>query len=512
MTIKIYRRLLIGLSFSAALISCAFDDSAIADELIPGITIGELSENGFTVVSFEGNRLEVTANVTTTYPENELTYNWYLIDVAQEGVYHGTDTDYHFDRQQIGTGRTLSYEVNLSPGEYTLVLEVTAANGYTVTKTATLNAVTNFTQGFYILKETDEGKTELDLLNNSDGEFMQNLLTNVHGSPLPAAPQNLSTAYAHCYIDTERNEPASANLVTVTTQDGRIWAMRTSDLKPVLDNDNLLFTEMGAEEQPYRIVSGYFGNYLISDQGIRYQWNATMTSKGSGKYGITSEIAATPHICYDNSSGNLFFWDDQSHSIATCDYNGTASFVEDEHYKVTGLARMTCSAVGYNAATGYIVFVLSTLDGSQKQLVLLTSGFGAGASVESMRALRVNKLNSASTFSVAYYSAALLYGVVDNKIYGLDLNSYTEQEITAHGIGDDEQIVYISNQCEASGLFDYFVIGTKKGSNYTLRFYQLLGGQPDGDPVYTLHGTGTPRAIHYIDNATQHFGVAPLQD
>ena len=325
MTTKRYRKQLIGLSyiiwlfaFSIALVSCASDDSNVADVLIPDITIEALTADGeqLTVVSYEHNRLTLSPAVTTGYAESELSYDWYLIDLAAENVYQpATDTDYHFDRQHIASGRQLDYEVNLPPGQYTLVFEVKAANGYTASQTATLNAVTNFTQGFYILKETADGQTDLDLYNPANGTFMENVVTAVHGQPFSGKPQNLSVATGHSYIDTETNEMTSATLVTVTTQDGHIYAMRSSDLNVVHDRQTLLFVPMEADEQPYRIVSGSWGNYFVSSKGIRFQYTSSMSLSTSGKYGLESVMKASPYVCYDEGSSNIFFWDAESHSI-----------------------------------------------------------------------------------------------------------------------------------------------------------------------------------------------------
>lgn len=494
--------------------SCYNDDSTVADKLVSDISISGIAEEGYTVVSLVGNRLNVSPTVTSGYNANELSYEWYLIDQAAESVYHPeTDTDYHFDREHIASGLTLDYEVNLSPGQYTLVFEVQAPNGYTVSQTATLNAVTSFSQGFYILKATPDGKTELDLFNPTDGTFLENVLTLVHGAPFDGAPQNLSTAVSHCYIDTETNEANSGNLVTVTTQDGQIRAMRTSDLRVVLDRQNILFTSIDEDEKPYRIVSGFWGNYLVTSNGLRFQYNATTSLSNSGKYGLESTMAASPYVVYEEGSTNVFFWDAESHSVGVCDYNGTTTLVEDERYKLSGLVRMECVAAGFNQATSYVVFVLSSLDGLQRQLVLLSAGFGGGTEVETMRALRVNKINDAHLWTVCYSSAALLYGVVGNNIYAMDLTTFAEQEITPKGIGDDERIVYISNQSAgAYGGYDYLVVGTLKDDKYTLRFYNLLGGQPDGEAVYTLQGIGTPRALHFTEQQANSFNVIPFQD
>jgi len=503
-------------TFLPLFVSCYSDDSTTADVLVPAITISPLGTDGsFTVVSFQGNRLQVSPTITTDYPESELTCDWYLINKAAEPLTSYNDGDpVTFDREHIASGRSLDYEVSLTPGEYTLVFEVQAKNGYTVSQTATLNAVTDFSQGFYILKETPDGQTELDLLNTTYGSFMTDVLTTIHGAPFAGVPVCLSAATKHSYIDTETNETASANLVSVATADGQFYAMRTSDLRIVFDRNNLLYTDMADDEQPYRIVSGMWGNYLVSSLGLRFQYSTSMSSlAGSGKYGLESQVGASPYVAYDENSSNIFFWDARSHSVCICDYNGTTTIAQDDLYKLSGLSRMNCVAAGYCGATGYIVFVLSSLDGSQRQLLLLSTDFTGSMEVKEMRALRTNKVNAARCFTVSCQSAALLYGVVDNQIYALDLTAFTEQKVTPHGIADDEQIVYISNQYGSYiADHDYLVVGTQQGVGYTLRFYNQLGGLPDGDPVYTLHGTGTPRAIHYTVQQSQGFGTIPLQD
>ena len=511
-----------------ALTACNSDDSTIADELVSDIVIGDLVQGStINVISYQGNLIQANPQVTTTYAESELTYEWYLVDNAAQPLQVWKEGDpITFDREHIASGRSLSYEVNLSPGSYTLIFEVSADNGYTAAKTATINAVTDYSQGFYILKETADGKTELDLLNTTgytdldegrtaENVFIENVLTKMHGSPFPAQPQCLSTAINHCYIDTVTNTPQSANLVTVSTTDGQIYAMRNSDLRIVLTRDNLLFTDMQPDETPYRIVSGMWGCYLITNKGIRFQYDTAMGGQqGSGRYALESSMGASRWVVYDDASSGLFFWDEESHSIGVSDYNGTTTVAQDDHYKLSGLSRMNCVAAGFCGATQQVVFVLSSLDGSQRQIVQIASGFSGSLEVQAMRALRGNKVNTAHLFTVSCASAAFLYGVVENAIYGLDLTNYTEQEIKPKGMADDEEIIYISNQYGGMGNpYDYLVVGTRRGTDgYTLRFYKLLGGLPDGEPVYTLQGTGTPKAIHFTGQGQSGFFNIPLQD
>ena len=126
--------------------SCYSDDSTIATELIPDIAISGLSEEGYSIISYADNYLDITADVNTNYPESELSYRWYLIDKMAE--YAVGDEEHPYQWEAIGEGRTLHYNVRLAPGEYEVVLEVKAANDYTVYRKAKLNVTTPFSEGF----------------------------------------------------------------------------------------------------------------------------------------------------------------------------------------------------------------------------------------------------------------------------------------------------------------------------------------------------------------------------
>ncbi len=499
----------------AALGSCYDDDSSVADELISDITIRDFDADSYTVTSYIGDSLNLTADVVSGYADDQLTYNWYLIDLTAEQTYR-SDDDEQYEREHIATGRELKYAVNLYPGDYTVVLEVNADNGYLVSKTVTLHAVTNFSEGYYILKATNDGNTDLDMFNPETDFFMENVLASVHGSAMHGLPQCLSTTTSHGYIDSETNTMSSSDIVTVTTQEGELAGMRTSDLKTILDRSNILFDSFADDELPYRIVQCSWCNILMTNKGLRSQYQASMSLSTSGKYGITNGVGASPYVAYDETSSNLFFWDAQTHSICTCDYNGTVSIGSDDKYRISNLANMDCMHVGYCGANSSIVFVLNYKANNTKQLVRITSSFASGFEVQAMLPMTGRRINSAVRFTTSTNSAAFVYGLLeDGSIWAFDMETNTEQQITPQGIGDDETIDYISDQmigsCQYGGI-NYFVVGTYKGEDYTLRFYKLLGGLLDGEPVYTLNGKGRVKAIHYTGGNESSFIQSPLQD
>lgn len=86
--------------------------------------------------------------------------------------------------------------MELKIGSYTVVCEVThKASGYFTTATFNLNVTSDFSQGFYVLKETADGNTELDFYNHLKKTTNNDLLAKVLEAPLAGEPRNLSTVF-----------------------------------------------------------------------------------------------------------------------------------------------------------------------------------------------------------------------------------------------------------------------------------------------------------------------------
>ena len=105
------------------LVSCYDDDSSLGTKNIGDITIGTLEDAS--IISYSGNKLIREPEIETTYPDDQLTYAWYI---------YKEDQDKGFRTNKIDSVKNLSYEVNLPAGSYTIIFEATAtANGYAAT-------------------------------------------------------------------------------------------------------------------------------------------------------------------------------------------------------------------------------------------------------------------------------------------------------------------------------------------------------------------------------------------
>lgn len=476
---------------SLLLASCTEDNSTLAHIDVSDIELAPFSEDGYTIISYQGNVLNLSADVKSGYSDAQLSYAWYLIDDAKSSS-ASTGAE-QYARELISEGKILSYEVNLPPATYTIVCEVVADNGYAVTQTAKLYTTTEFTTGFYILNETADGNTEVDLYNPNNGKLIDDVLTRVCGEPMTGKPRTISVSFDHAYIDTEDNVSTSSNMLSISTESNDFRVFTTTDMGTVFDRSSLLFDAMEADEHPYLIVNGYFALYYLSNKGIRTQYVA-MWGGGSGKYGIPVGGAASPYAVYSMSTMGLLYWDEVSHSIMSSDFNGGYAAFYNPALPTSNLTDYDCIACGTSETNAYSYFLLENKATNERKLYLFPYG-----DIGEIRTLPADSHLAQSTkFSTSVTSAAYIYGLHDGKIYTYSIEDALEGELSPKGIAADETITYVSDQT-FDRYFTYLVIGTQKGNSYTLYFYDVLGGKPDGEPVFKVQGTGLLKSVRYTE-------------
>ena len=269
---------------AAGMTACFEDDSTLGSDFIPDITIAELRDTA--IVSYAGNVLEITPQVTSEYDESELSYAWYIYNESNGTTTGGSEVD-GFGTEKIVDAKTLSYELNIPSGLYGIVFEVTEArNGYARRAFMSLSVSTAFSQGFYILKETADGRSDLDLAFN--GNFSEDILTNRIGAPLDGAPVNLSILYGQGYIDGKTQEMAYTKGLNVFTEED-YRAFRTEDFYQIQDLSTVFYSGEPQEgEVLYGAYQGMMYNFYFSNKGY-YGVNACGGMFGyenSGKIGF----------------------------------------------------------------------------------------------------------------------------------------------------------------------------------------------------------------------------------
>ena len=470
------------------LVSCYDDDSSLGTKDVGDITIGPLEDAS--IISYSGNKLIREPEIETTYPDDQLTYAWYI---------YKEDQDKGFRTNKIDSVKNLSYEVNLPAGSYTIIFEATATTtGYAVTAEMKLAVSTTFSQGFYILKETEDGNTELDVYTQNG--LVSDLFATTQGEVLPGSPRNLSVGYSQAFIDTEENKMVNANTVCITTEQNKVVCLRTVDMLKAFDNSNLLFEEMDADEEPYCMVRSLASIFYFSNKGIRF---SSASSENSGKMGFPLDNGGSKHVqIVDGGFGGHVYWNNTKHRVMTVDYNCVAAS-EIEYNTEINQDNLECLSSGLNYVGGAetIYFLCQDKVSGTRYLYLLSGG----------AILEIRPLNSALHLAQGDIIAGngltgtFIYSVHNNKLYAYNFDAETEIEIPVTGLPTGETISYVFNLYwnmgpfgDTSLNFDHIVIGTQKENTYTVYLYNIRGGQPYGTPIDQFSGEGKLKSVRYV--------------
>ena len=193
--------------------SCFDDDSTAWENPVTRITIDGI-ESAYEKTAYVNDRLQIHPVVETGPSDDKIQYKWILINEKTGTTTAQGDT---IQPIEIGTTKDLDYEVNVAPGKYQIRLSVTdTITGNAALAYAMLTVQTNFSKGFYILKETADGNTELDELDFT-WNLAENLLTKIDGQPMPGKPANLCQMYDQNYINQDNDEVEATNGLIISS-------------------------------------------------------------------------------------------------------------------------------------------------------------------------------------------------------------------------------------------------------------------------------------------------------
>lgn len=481
--------------------SCIEDDSSLGGDLDTITITGMDEEDAISVVSYTGVNLGdlVKPEITSTYPEEQLTYAWFLFDQnASEDTYQN---------YQISSERVLDYEVNLKSGTYALVFEVTSqTDGYVELARTSVQTSTPYSRGFYILKETTGGDTELDIYNGTD--FLTDRIAFSTGSSLSGKPYNISVLYSGEYINPDENKTDVANMVHVSTEDGnRYIGFRTEDLTKAFEGASLFYSEeMGTDEYPAVFANSIFNNFYFSNTGVRvYQCGVSMgSSPTTGRMGYAVGNGASRFVQISSYTDGFIYWSNADHEIQNVDYNAIACNPVPYEGATAYPNDLECLASGYNTIISSAWFLCEQPSTGDRYLFLATY-----RSISKVIKLDPSlHLAQAEKIGGNGRTASYIYCIDDNKLYAYSLSTGGEQVVTLHGIPVSETLDFVTNQyLNFSSMlgtaynFDNLIVGTRSGNSYKLYFYgeeQMNGGMPIAEAENVVEGEGRVHAVRYV--------------
>lgn len=480
--------------------ACFDDDSTLGKDFIPDIEIGELKDTA--MVSYSGHVLEVTPEVTTRYTEEQLAYAWYIYNAAGSTT-TGEETD-GYQKEKIGESKTLRYEVNLPSGAYILVFEATAVEyGYVRTATMQMSVSTDFSKGFYILKSTEDGKTDLDLATKEG--LSEDLMTNILGAPLEGAPLNMSVVYGQCYIDDATQEMAYDKVLNLFTEkDYR--GFRTEDMAEVHNRNTIFYEPAQDDEVLYGMEQGIMSTFLFTNKGFYGG-----TPGGESWFGET--VTTGQHGFPVGSGGSRFmqqvgggyqgvaYWDEVQRTLCRTDYYATGS--TKIKYDLPGdmnPGTVNCMACGLNYVSSQETVWFLLEDASAKRCLLLLSGSRVEKVVPLDASLHIAK---AEVVAGNALSATIIYAIHDDKLWAYSWEGNNEYEIPLPGV--EGTLEYVSNQFLNVGAFgiktenfDALIVGTTQAEKYNLYIFDnMVGGAPQ-KAVKPYQGVGRVKSVRYV--------------
>ena len=453
--------------------------------------------------------LSIPVTINTEYNHDDLKYTWFIYDESKVNYIDAVPVD------TISREKDLNYLVAAEPGNYVLTLRVeNTDNQYAVYKSVSLQVTTQFSQGFYILKETADGNTDLDFCS-TNMEMGPDIFANTKGGALKGKPEILSQMMDHPYIDPATSSRTYGHAIGITTSED-LCMLRTSDLATIHTGESMFYG--GLESTPRRLARGYQSGLYFSEDGI---YVMPVGKAGSGILGVPKWAGrnvkwvaydnfhqmTSGFICFDENNGDFIFISTMSSSGSLATYKGDAA-----EYQPNGITDK-CLFMGMSyfgdrltvKNTAYAVF--EATDGTKRLYKLRHAATSAPANpIQSVKVIDGSmKMSKATAFSVCAFDAPLMYFLADGKVYYYSFQDESEKEITLPGIGADETIYYVANKYWAS-LYanyshnrDWLVVGTTTGNNdYKLYFYKISGGTPDGEPMYVMSGTGKVADVQYM--------------
>lgn len=480
---------IIATVLSGTLLNSCYKDKGNYDYFsVSDITISNVESKYVQVTELD--ILKINPKIASAYDTTQFEYIWSRYDSKRN-----LDT--------ISRSKNLSFAISGMPENYTLMFSVkNKENGLGSNVQTELEVVSPFSKGHYILKETAEGNTEIDLLREGD-DLVENVLFTTQGSPLQGKPRSMGILYENPMIDPETLARSTANCIGLITYGKQTSIFRLADMYKVNDHSTMFYGE--PDDVPYHFYTNYNNSIYLSSAGLH-----SISGPGVGKYGPPSSAATGGSEFRTLAAANIGFvyWDEIGRRILFHNYTSTPQVVASATFPTTNL-NYKCIFMGNYAGvisgrpTSVIFILFRDLTDPGKLVLYRMTGDSpfSAPTVASVTTLNsTSKMHTATHFASNERSAQIIYFVADNKPYYFDPATQTETSFSPQGLPADEEVTYISNRFDYydSSRINYFTVATFKNGTYKVYMYNMIGGLPYGAPVKRISGIGKVKETHHV--------------
>lgn len=501
------KRLLYLILALPLLTGCYEDKSSTKYDPIGSLTISGI-EDEYSVIAMI-NPLTITPTVTSTDPGDnpaQFEYRWLLYPSSSS-----SNTPPVPDTLAQGVGaKDINCDIALSPGKYTVQLRaLNPKTGYAVYKTASVTVNTAFSTGYYFLKETADGNTELDFMNPA-GDMAQDLLESLLGAPISGAPTRLGYFVDYSYMDDETGEYVYCKaLMPMGGNDLRL--LKVEDMSLIYDHTTLFYGEE-PDEKPLMCFNDLASRpTYISSKGLyasKQMPGPWYQMYGTGKFGLeiapAGGVSFSPNCIVSTGSFTTMFnfFDEKNGNLVYINYNSAIQTMSNDNgldYSPKGITN-TLLFMGTNS---WAIFQ-DKANPQTRYLYKLTLSSGRNPITAKTTIDPALNFGKAQVYgSNKSGNTGYLYAGVGDKLYRYDTafdatvypTGSPEALMSPNGIGSGEQITMITHKTNAPST--YLMIGTYKDGKYKVYMYTLSGGVPSGAAVLVASGTGKVVDVQY---------------
>lgn len=284
----------------------------------------------------------VIENVTATGKLPSQVYVGETLRIAPDITYGNEGAEafnFKWYKQSTNSLKLLSEEHELvqvmdSLGYWTIRLEVTnKQTQVTEASTMVVNVVSHNERGWYVLKETAEGNTDMDLFRinldakdpqnpsgekvASDGEKSENILAAA-GTPLTGKPVALLYSWNYQWKEEwESSFTAYSTFIPVSEND--MAAFRINNGSVMTKTDGMFYNHSDRLSNPKGGISVASQNALLNGDGM-YLMSAGMQAflpRVPGNYKLSPWLTCSQENMSTNQTSNILAFDEQSHSFVS---------------------------------------------------------------------------------------------------------------------------------------------------------------------------------------------------
>ena len=467
----------------------------------------------------------IRPDIKTDTPESDLSYLWTIFQSYASAEYTEIVVD------TISREKNLDWVVPLDAGIYNLVLRVQDdVKGLQYFQRAQLTVTTQFSRGFYVLKE-DGNNCDLDLFYLAEGtatpeDPIFNCVEGKTGRPMTGKPLSFNIVYDYSFLNDETGKFNTTRSMNVVTEDD-MWVINSLDMNVVYNHDTFFYGDV-PDEKPIAVVDNYYAVCYFSDRGHYDSYQAPQESyggvEGAGKMGVVNNpddkgLVANPHAFYlpfyaagATYYGAVFVYDEKNGRFLYVNYDGTPTLFRDtggsqDDYKPNGIPHKMLYYGGSNIAnTFYTWGVFGDKDNAAKRyLYQLKVGFGVTNNpIVGVTELGTDKKFSRAThYAVNETSALVMYFVCDNQLYMYNTVSGAEELIHPSQI-TGEEVTYISHRwcsINEADTFNYLAIATHTGGKYKVYLFNMdAGGRIGSTAARVLEGDGKVFKLNFVSD------------